>query len=74
MFHNWFWGGIGFSWLFWIAIIVLIFWLILNHGNKNREEYFPPKNESAIDILKKRYAKGEISHEEYEKIKKNLES
>ena len=30
-------------------------------------------NESALDILKKRYARGEISKEEYERIKKEIE-
>ena len=78
MMHNW---GYGFSggwlgWLgpilmvvFWAAVIVgivfLIRWLILRSS-------LPEKHESALDILKRRYAGGEISREEYEQMKKDL--
>ncbi|MEJ2617354.1 MAG: hypothetical protein P8Z35_20550 [Ignavibacteriaceae bacterium] len=42
MFHNWFWGGgFWFGWVFWVAIIGLIVYLIVNQGNKNREYHLP---------------------------------
>ncbi|MGH7825075.1 MAG: SHOCT domain-containing protein [Candidatus Binatia bacterium] len=31
------------------------------------------RNESALDILKKRYARGEIGREEFERVKREIE-
>jgi putative membrane protein len=73
------WGhGMGWFWpiimmAFWIAVIVgiifLIRWAVLS-ANKDRG-YKP--GESALDILKKRYARGEIKKEEFEEKKKDLD-
>ncbi len=65
------WTGFGgiFMLLFWalliIGITVLIKWVI--HQNKSGF-----KGGSAIDTLKERYAKGEITHEEFQKIKREI--
>ncbi len=53
--------------LFWGAIIWLVISLI-NAGTKKSEE----TPESALTILKKRYAKGEITREQYLEMAKEL--
>ncbi len=75
MFHNWMWGGGGmwFGWIFWLVIIGVIVWLLINQSNRNRNQnQVNPHLESPLDILKKRYAKGEISKEQFEEMKKDL--
>jgi putative membrane protein len=74
MFHTWFWNAMPFGWVFWIAIIALIIWAIVNQGNKNRQINIPPPfHESPMDILKKRYARGEITKDQFELMKKDIE-
>lgn len=66
------WMSGCFMWLFWILIIVgavfLINWVIRQSRFSKTED-----SESPLEILKKRYAKGEIDKEKFEKMKKDLE-
>lgn len=63
------WSFLGM--IFWIVLIVgiilLIVWLVTRMPGVSKRE------ESALEILKKRYAKGEITKQEFEKMKKDLE-
>ena len=70
--HFFFWGG-GFMWIFWILVLAGIIFFILNmsRGNNGRT---PGDNDSPLEILKKRYARGEIDTEEYEQRRRELES
>lgn len=54
--------------LFWIAIISLIVWIVRKalHWHQDGER------DNAIEILKERYARGEINKEEFEAKKKDL--
>jgi putative membrane protein len=62
--------GMGFMWIFWVVIIGVIVALAWSYlGRKKGSEY---SGRSALDMLKERYAKGEISREEYEEKKKDL--
>lgn len=57
-------------------IIALIFWLLVLIGLVLLIKYLweggAKKEESALELLKKRYARGEISKEEFEEKKKDL--
>ena len=73
MFHDMFMGNIWFGWFFWIIIIGLIFVLIWTN-TRERNKYIPfDGKETALDILKKRYAKGEITKEQFDQMKKDLD-
>lgn len=65
---DWFMGGM---WLFWLVILVglvlLVRWVAVT-GRTQPE----PKKDSAEDILKQRYARGEIEREEYEQKMQDL--
>ena len=64
-------GG-SFMWLFWIIVIVVILWAIkAATGNSNNS---PDRQKSALDIIKQRYAKGEIDQQEFEQKRKDLEA
>jgi putative membrane protein len=75
-------GGYGMGWfgeilmiIFWILIVVgLVFfikWLIRNRkGHSNRS--WSDSSSSALDILKERYARGEINEQEFEEKKRDL--
>lgn len=64
------WMGFGIIWmvLFWGGLIALIVWGIkkLSGGGGTARKNDP------LDIAKERYAKGEISEEEFKQLKNNL--
>jgi len=72
-------GTMGYGWaatgwifmiLFWTAIILLIVWLYKQITGAESEPSVT--GETPLEILKRRYAKGEIDKEEFEEKKKDL--
>jgi putative membrane protein len=76
--HFW-WGG---WWMFPMAmpIIMIIVALVVVYFLFGRSGYRPPwdrypsgrETETPLDILKKRYARGEFKKEEFDQMKKDL--
>jgi putative membrane protein len=68
----------GFGWMFlmgifWVVVIGLVIWGISVLSHRTREpERTVTHPDSPMEILKRRYAKGEIEREEYEAKKKDL--
>lgn len=59
--------------LFWGVVIYAMVTIVRNMRRTNSETGRGKRDETPLDILKKRYAAGEIDREEYERIKKDLE-
>jgi putative membrane protein len=68
------WFGMIFMIIFWGLIIVglvsLIRWLVQNTSSKGQTGVRTGSN--AMYILKERYAKGEISRDEFESMKRDI--
>ncbi len=77
MMGPWMMGGFGWMWLMpvlWIVFLGLIIWAVVAavRGSGESRSSDSSKAESALEVLKKRYARGEINKEEYEEKKKDL--
>lgn len=66
---GWYGGGIMMV-IFWVLFIGLIVWIVREAGGRN--SHSTHSSSQALNILKERYAKGEISKEEFESKKKDL--
>ncbi len=60
--------GMGLWWILGPIVLGLLIWLIAGIFRQTSL----PESGSAIDILKQRYARGEISKEEFEEKKRDL--
>ena len=72
--HGWMWGlGMGFGGLvmlaFWGVVIVGVILLIRSVGGAHGALW----HETPLNLLKRRYAAGQITREQYEQMRKDLE-
>jgi putative membrane protein len=68
MMNNLCWGMGWGMWFIPLLIILLIYFLVKNNSQTKNGQ----NAESPMEILKKRYAKGEITKEQFEEMKKDI--
>ena len=64
----WGWWGWWWTWLVWIFLIALIIWAV----SSSRTLRYRGGRDLAEDIVRQRYARGEITSEEYERLLNDL--
>jgi len=69
MVYNTSYWGMGLIW--WFVWMILLFWIFAVPYNIPGQRY---KKDTALDILRKRFASGEIKNEEYQEKKIILEN
>lgn len=76
----WGWdGNLGYGWMGFLGpVFMILFWGLIILGivalvQRTTGQGSEPRGNSALRILEERYAKGEISKEEFEEKKKDLQ-
>ena len=74
MMHGFGFGGMWFGWLFWLVLIVVLIWAVKSFlDNQNKGTSVKDSSADALDILKRRFANGEIDEEEFQRRKQLLQ-
>lgn len=58
------------QWIFWGLLILGIIFLLVRITNRPSRDYL--KNQEALGILKRRYALGELTEEDFARMKKEI--
>ncbi|WP_291320292.1 SHOCT domain-containing protein [Desulfonatronospira sp.] len=74
------WGWLGMAFhvlmliLILIALVLVVKWLLMQSSQSKREDKAIPEQKSrSLEILKERYARGEIDRQEFEQKKQDLD-
>ncbi len=70
--HEWVWLWMLVPTTFWILFLGLIAWGIAQFAGARRE-HSTAHGETAMDILERRYASGELDHDEFERRRQALQ-
>ena len=66
--YGWHMGGMWIWWIVAIAILVAVVWIAINYRRRGGSQ----SGDSPEQILKRRFAKGEIDREQYDRMLSDL--
>lgn len=65
--------GFGWMWLVWIGLVLVMFSSFGNWGYTYRlHKRYGAAPKGALDLLDERYARGEVTHDEYGRMKSEM--
>lgn len=64
-------GGMGIGWILGLVFIAVVVWAIVSLVGTG-QGVRPSSRKGAMEILKERYARGEIDKDEFERMKREL--
>jgi putative membrane protein len=69
-------GGFGLSWIVLLLVVVGVVWLVRRSGSGSDEHRRSARSDrdDALRILRQRLASGDISEEDYERLRRAVES
>lgn len=67
-YDGWHMGGMWFWWILIVLVIVAVVWVAISYSRRGNNS----PRESPEQILKRRFAKGEIDREQYEQMLSGL--
>jgi len=76
---GWGWLMMAFGMVLWIALFVVLVWAVIRwlsgkaSGSTPQGNAMPPGGPSAMEILRQRYARGEIDAATFEQMRERLE-
>lgn len=76
MWNNGQWGGFPWMWIFPLIFLIALLILLFRRGGSPMcgSHSAQGKEESARELLDRRYARGEITREEYQQMKRDFEA
>lgn len=70
------WGGMWLGGLlmiaFWVLIIGGAVWLVMTLARGGQSAFSRPSTQPSLDLLRARYAKGEITKEQFDQMRRDL--